>query len=435
MVAVSQEMKDATRRARGMLAESEWMDARDAEAHQIARLKNLVRHAKKQCAEYTAHYADSADVSDWESFWSLPTATKSLLRDAASGADDVLFRATTSGTTGEVMTVDRTVAVEVWRAACQWREYDWSGVDVRLKGAVIRWPIGPETKHWDPNLRGVPLAHWDFGTIGPLLGLGPGLKVDNTSSPEEQAEIIRNFGAEILCGMPTILADIADCAPDFRPAAVFCISEVLTEQDRRRIERGFRAPIHNVYAAVEVGRIAFECPTKSGLHVHSEAVHFEVVDEACMPAAAGQAGTALLTAIHNRATPLIRYQIGDIATMGEPCACGRPLPLIANIDGKTINRIKTASGDFRVASRIVYAMQEIPGVTGFQLRQHEIDRFTIRVAQRQPLDGDEIEAVRRELAIIVGVPCSLSSESVDQIERAPSGKALRVVVDDALLQA
>jgi phenylacetate-CoA ligase len=47
----------------------------------------------------------------------------------------------------------------------------------------------------------------------------------------------------------------------------------------------------------------------------------------------------VVTTLHNFATPLIRYDIGDYAAIGEPCTCGRGLPVLTRILGRVRNML------------------------------------------------------------------------------------------------
>ena len=48
----------------------------------------------------------------------------------------------------------------------------------------------------------------------------------------------------------------------------------------------------------------------------------EIVDDKGAPCASGEIGRVIVTDLHNFATPLMRYDIGDYAEVAAPCLCG-----------------------------------------------------------------------------------------------------------------
>src|SRR3546814_11153852 len=79
-------------------------------------------------------------------------------------------------------------------------------------------------------------------------------------------------------------------------------------------------------------------------HAQSENVLLEVVDDDGRPCGPGETGRVLITSLHNFATPLIRYELGDYAEVGSPCACGRGLPVIKQVLGRKRNRLILSDG-------------------------------------------------------------------------------------------
>ena len=71
----------------------------------------------------------------------------------------------------------------------------------------------------------------------------------------------------------------------------------------------------------------------------------EVLDNHGRPCKEGETGRVVLTDLHNFTMPLIRYEIGDYAEVGPPCACGRGLPVLARILGRSRNMLTLPAGD------------------------------------------------------------------------------------------
>jgi hypothetical protein len=81
-------------------------------------------------------------------------------------------------------------------------------------------------------------------------------------------------------------------------------------------------------------------------HVAAENALVEIVDEQGRDVAPGGRGRVIVTGLNNYAMPFIRYQLGDIALAGTaPCGCGRALPVITRVEGRTRNAsARTLSG-------------------------------------------------------------------------------------------
>jgi phenylacetate-CoA ligase len=97
----------------------------------------------------------------------------------------------------------------------------------------------------------------------------------------------------------------------------------------------FGAPLYERYSSREAGRMAHDCTHQKGMHQSMEKVLVEIIDEQGKPCPPGVEGRVVVTPLYNTINPLIRYEQGDMAYWGEPCTCGRTLPIIAKITGRT----------------------------------------------------------------------------------------------------
>ena len=81
--------------------------------------------------------------------------------------------------------------------------------------------------------------------------------------------------------------------------------------------------------------------------MQNENIVLEIVDNQHRPCKQGEVGRVVITALHNFATPLLRYDLGDFAEFGAPCRCGRGLAVIRRILGRIRNRIRLPDGSSR----------------------------------------------------------------------------------------
>ena len=133
---------------------------------------------------------------------------------------------------------------------------------------------------------------------------------------------------------------------DLRLKAAISTGETVLSSQRKRIEESFGCEVFDRYGSRELsGYLAQECGFHSGLHVNSEFVLLEIVD-GDEPVAAGERGRIIAMDLHNFVMPFIRYDTQDIGVAGEDCACGRSMPVLRDIQGRSTDLLETESGDF-----------------------------------------------------------------------------------------
>lgn len=163
-------------------------------------------------------------------------------------------------------------------------------------------------------------------------------------------QMIRKSGVAYLHGYASsadLLATFADAHGfrDIRLKAVFTSAEALLPQYRQNLQRVFGCEVYDLYGANDGGGFAFECEVHKGLHCVSERAIMEIVDDRGNPVQPGQAGELVVTDLLNYSMPFIRYRVGDVATLGKAkCTCGRDLPMIGSIQGRSHDFVFTKKG-------------------------------------------------------------------------------------------
>jgi phenylacetate-CoA ligase len=173
-----------------------------------------------------------------------------------------------------------------------------------------------------------------------LYETGPGQIIPITAPLNTQLELLRKFQPETLLIYPSNLRGLVDKWRDGGsglPALtrIKTIGETLAPELRRDVaELHPQISIIDSYSSEECGSIALQCPDTSGYHVMSESLIVEILNDADEPCAPGEVGQIVVTDIHNLASPLIRYRIGDYAQAGATCSCGRGSPKLDRILGR-----------------------------------------------------------------------------------------------------
>jgi phenylacetate-CoA ligase len=146
----------------------------------------------------------------------------------------------------------------------------------------------------------------------------------------------------------------------------------------------------------------------------------------------GEPGELVLTDLHNRAMPLIRYRVGDFGAWASPCRCGRPLPSLERIYGREYDFVHGLDGRRFHGEFFLYVFEELQStgypVEQFQVVQTDRDRLRVDVISNVPLAADFIVRLRERVEPqMPGMKLDL--RPVPAIARASSGK-MRLIINE-----
>jgi phenylacetate-CoA ligase len=195
------------------------------------------------------------------------------------------------------------------------------------------------------------------------------------------------------------------------------IGETLTDEQRQLFHKAWGVKTVDCYTCEESGYIALQCPEHEHYHVQSENVIVEIVDDNGKPCAVGEPGRVLITSLQNFATPLIRYELGDLAEWGEPCDCGRTLPVIKKIHGRKRSRLTLPDG----RSEFPYLGEhgEILALIGrspdeIQYVQTTVNDVLVRLKISPALNKDEEALIAAKVVENFGYAFNISFEHHDK---------------------
>jgi phenylacetate-coenzyme A ligase PaaK-like adenylate-forming protein len=222
----------------------------------------------------------------------------------------------------------------------------------------------------------------------------------------ESPTLIMQVKPDVVIGSPQQLEAIVKLvytAKRIQPPKVFVnAAERLDTATRRRIESETGANVVDVYCSSELSTlIAFQCRNYTGFHTNSDYVIVEVIDSTGNQVEPGQEGEIVVTDLCNYVAPVIRYRLGDVATVAtSTCDCGRALPtLIAKINGRVVDQIKLSDGRVLNAMPLVDHLQASVGYP-LTLIQNEHSNFTLKCYSTYPTQSivkkDWIEQMMRE---------------------------------------
>jgi phenylacetate-CoA ligase len=150
------------------------------------------------------------------------------------------------------------------------------------------------------------------------------------------------------------------------------------------------------------------------------------------PCKAGEKGELVITELHNRTMPLIRYRTGDFAAFSDkPCPCGRTLRCIEELYGRAYDFVVDAQGRQFHGELLVYVFEEAKriesGIGQFQVTQLAVDRFHVKIVPSAGFTESTQQMILRRMQSLLGAEINVRFDLVTEIPRERSGK-MRVIV-------
>lgn len=422
------------------LERTQWLSAAEIRQLQLNQCNIILKHAQDTVPYYRELWAKAGinipETLSEEFFSQLPITRRQDIQQA--GERFVTKRpppehgkidfATTSGSTGRPVRFGRNGLTNLWWLVFALREHLWHERDFLAKLCAIRWAklgvaVAPD---------GLPNPNWGE-VINPIFPTGPSSLLNVTTKLSEQLEWLDREKPDYLISFPSNLLALSQYAqennlklPQVRHLRV--VGETLTEDMRKVLANSWNTSVIDMYTCEEVGYLAIQCPQAEHFHVQSENIILEIVDDQGRPCPVGVTGRVLITSLNNFATPLIRYELGDYAEFGPPCACGRGLPVIKRIHGRKRNRLIMPDGESRY-SLFPYLGEhgQIASLTGvkvkqFQCVQHTIQRVEIKLVTERELTLEEQSRVTQLMQGHLGYPFEIFYTFLEDIPRGPNGK-------------
>ncbi len=404
-------------------------------------LRLLLEHAYKTVPYYQRIFSERDikpdDIVYNEDLTKLPILTKRLIRDNFKDMvsrgfpiKEIITRST-SGSTGEPLVFYRTRGDRMsWNFAASYRGYAWAGYKLgdKLAGFSQVIPASSMRERISESVR------YFFERI---------MVVDASMvSDETGPDIVRkvcDFQPRFLRGYPSaiyLLARFIEKTGQYKnrikPRAIFTGAEVLYDYQRELFRKVFECEAYSHYCSFELHPIAVECPTHSGHHITAENVFVEIVDDDGEAVPADREGRILITNLHSYAMPFIRYDIGDVGALSKQvCSCGRGLPLLSRLSGRTDDVLVTRGGRHIPGTGLQRKFLAFLGIEHCQIIQDNYENLTVKLVLDRPYPQEHMDKISREILSryrpILGADMNITVEFVDRIPLTRSGKQ-RVVI-------
>jgi phenylacetate-CoA ligase len=413
------------------LSESQWWPAERVQATQLAQINALWAHVRLHSphfARLAAHLPATLTEADWATLPVLSRDTVQAQGDQIRcstfpGAHGQRQAVNSSGSTGKPVSTEQTDLSTLFWEAFTLREHAWHRRDLSGKlGALRYFPdtmAAAQTGGHGPN--------WGAATDG-VYQTGPVAMLGVKTTVQAQLAWLNREDPDYLLTHPTVLASLLDAVDGGQTWArtrlreVRTLSEQLPEGLRERCQAALGVPLVDMYSARETGYMALQCPDHPHYHVQSEGARVEVLHDDGRPCAPGEIGRVVVTPLHNFAFPLLRYDIGDLAQVGQPCPCGRGLPVLARIMGRQRNMLTFPDGR-RVWPYLRHDLiNGIVPVQQLRMTQHTVHHIELELVTPQRPDAAVEARLRQAIRGYLGHDFELSFAYPEHIARSAGGK-------------
>jgi phenylacetate-coenzyme A ligase PaaK-like adenylate-forming protein len=410
------------------LSRNQWLPPERLSELQDHRVRALIGHAYARVPYYRqlfdARGLSPNDIRSVDDLARIPVLTRQVVLERraellAERVDPERCRRTrTNGTTGLPLVLYRTRAEVTHGNLTYLRALLANGFRVWDKQLFVTGAVGdvlPEARHWLDRLRRLRKRHIHTATeIG------------------EQTRLLRAFQPDVIMGFNQGLRTLAraimkDGTDDISPRLVSGGGDQVDDPTRTDIKAAFGVELCDKYGTSEADCVAWECPAHAGYHLSADSVVVEFLRDG-RPARPGEAGHVIVTPLHLRAMPLIRYDLGDIATpMSGQCPCGRGLPRMQLIEGRTDSFITLPSGTVLPGTgTFSRSLNGEPSVVDWQVVQEDYDRIEVRMTVQGDVSAT-VARVHQNLNALLRHEATVRIEVVDRVRENPGAKMRRVV--------
>jgi phenylacetate-CoA ligase len=418
------------------LEENSLLSPEEREQRNFSKLKMLISHAQtslwweEQLSPFQAEILDSKTLPQLLN--SLPILERAQIQDYGQwmqtwvfGSSSADYRAmSSSGSTGKPVTVTKFAPVQSREfSAVEIFDMQWQKID--LSEPLLFYTARKPPKK-NPSNFGEPLSY--IGASGLMYFR------NNAETPvSEVIDLIRSEAIQtILVSAVSLRMFISEV--DRRGVNDLNLKQILTFADR--VDPSLRAMTREIlgariidrYSTSELGPLALQCPYFEHLHALQFANHLEILDANGRPCRPNEVGRVVVTSLSSFAMPLIRYDIGDTASWGDPCDSEITLPVLQPDIVRIRESFMGADGSIKHILPDRASFAKMTEVTDFQLLIFK-DYLVLFLAGRLSLTEELRNQFGKELAEITSLNLPLKVfviEDIDWIKRNKRRSVIRL---------
>lgn len=395
-------------------------------AMQEKKLRAIVRYAYRNVPFYhklfDANNVKPTEINTIDDLKKLPIVTK---KDVRENLCDMISRkvnaercvkSRTSGSTGFPLTIFTDKDAQNFRSAVSLRQFFECGGRLRDKQVQLRG-IGSSS-----------LSTYEGKPFYEYLGLLRTEWFVMSEIPDFLVSFLKAYRPDVMIGYPSFFQLLAEkMNGEISPRLIFCTAEILSSHCRALINSAFGAKIIDSYGCTEAGDIAWECPQSSArYHINCDSVLVEFVkDEESVNN--DEEGEIVLTNLFNHAMPFIRYKIGDVGVPSdEKCSCGRTLPLMRLLKGRSDDFIVLPDGK-KLSPLCILNTENFVEVSEYKIIQEKRDLIEVWLKMYEGYRDGSVTRCISALKKVIGEDVEIRTRIVDEIPRDSSGKLKRII--------
>jgi len=424
--------RHSTVAVRDPMEKSQWSSPEQLQEFRIERLRKFLSDCENRVPYYREAFSrldfQPARIQSLQALQEIPFLTKKIIRDRSDALKSEraigLSRFNTGGSSGEPLVfwigrerVSHDVAAK-WRAT-RWWDVDIGDPEIVVWGSSIE--LGGQDRIRavrDKMLRTYLLPAFDMsesklnGFIDQIIARRPKMLFGYPSvlwliaqQAESSGKVLDNLGIKV----------------------AFVTSERLYDHQREKISSIFGCPVANGYGGRDAGFIAHQCPA-GGMHITAEDIIVEIVDADGRVLPPGETGEVVVTHMATSDFPFIRYRTGDVAALDEKlCSCGRSLPLLKQIEGRTTDFLVAQDGTIMHGLALVYVVRDVEGIENFKIIQESQALTRIQIEVNSHFQTSDRKVIAAGVKKRLGEKVEIKIEQLDKLPAEKSGKYRYVV--------
>lgn len=418
------------------LEKSQWWTLKDLEELENKKLRHLMRHAYNNVPFYhnllRSLNLNGDDFKTKEDLSKLPILTKEDIRKnpemflAQNIKKTEMITTTTSGSSGSVFSflIDKNVLS--LNRALLFRGWEFAGYQIGDKMVTIAGSsLLPQKMSFSKKIA------FNFNRNLPLSSYN----MDNGAVQNYIHSLVK-FNPKYIRGYPSSIRILAKYLLDnnisyVHPVAVITTAEKLSFSDKATIMDAFNCEVFDHCGCGDGGENFCECEAHSGYHIGMERSIHEFIDENGNQVSSGDIGRVILTDLWNYSMPLIRYDAGDMAVYtDEKCSCGRGLPLVKSIVGRSIEQIILPDGNCLPGLTFTDIFEKAgvsEYVLDYQIIQERVDKFCINLVVNDNYNVQIGNRISKFFEGHMGIPLDINFNFVDQISRTDANKRKLII--------
>lgn len=413
------------------IEKTQWLSSSEIKEMQWLKLKKLLQHAAKTVPYYKDLFEKNNcmphSLYSYEDFKYVPILTKEIIRKnnreliSESPYKKFLVPGSTTGTSGEPLDYFICQNRIAYNNAFEIRSRRWIGLDNfdkkiwlwgrrRKQARVVK--ILKSVRDYSLNKK---LFLCDFMDEQVILNF---------------FNLVKRFRPKFLYCYANAIYHIAQYIKDnnidgsaFEIEGIITTAEVLYEHQRKIISDAFKCRVAVEYGSSDGGLTAQECEY-GNLHINSEGILLEISENQD-----NDYGEILITNLNSYSMPFIRYKIGDIGELSEKsCQCGRNLPILNKIIGRTMDGLWTKNGG-RVDSLVIDTIAEEHGILKFKIHQTSYEEILLKLVVNSNYTKKFEKWFKNELENLFGYPLVIKFVYKNNLPIKPGEKHRYITTD------